>query len=124
MGVEPGPLRERLERRAEKLHNITISPLTRDYPDYQKPELTKRAIEAFESSIPSEGAQQALRKVPGSGFIVFLTAFVVLVARMTGDEDFAIATSSSEDGRPFVIRVPVDAAEPFLQVYAKVEKVW
>ena len=126
MGVESGPLLERLEKWAEKLQNVTVSPLTRDYPDYQKPELSKRAIEAFESFAPSEATQDALQKVsssPSSGFIFFLAAFVVLVARVTGDEDIAIATSSSEDGRPFVIRVPVDASEPFKQVYGKVKSV-
>jgi L-aminoadipate-semialdehyde dehydrogenase len=66
-----------------------------------------------------------LQKLSGSssGFTVFLTAFVILVARLTGDEDIAVGTSSEEDGRPFVIRVPIDASETFVQLYTKVEKV-
>ena len=125
MGVESGPLQERLEKWAKRLQNIAVSPLTRDYPDYQTPELSRRAIEAFESLKPSEGVQNAVLapSFSGSGFTVFLTAFVVLVARITGDEDIAVATSSSDDGRPFVLRVPVDFGESFLQLQAKVEKV-
>lgn len=124
--VESASLQERLERWAQRLQNLTVSPLTRDYPDNQKPEQIKRVIEAFEShQLPNE-AQLALKKLSGtsSGFTAFLTAFVVLVARLTGDEDIAIGTNSSEDGRPFVLRVSIDLSDTFLQLYGKVEKVW
>ncbi|PYI06451.1 large subunit of L-aminoadipate-semialdehyde dehydrogenase [Aspergillus sclerotiicarbonarius CBS 121057] len=124
MAVETVSLQERLERWAQRLQNLTVSPLTRDYPDNQKQELPKRAIEAFESIKLSKETQSALQKISGSssGFTVFLTAFVVLVARLTGDEDIAIGTSSNDDGRPFVLRVPIEASETFLQLYAKVQK--
>ncbi|KAI9933028.1 hypothetical protein ASPWEDRAFT_47407 [Aspergillus wentii DTO 134E9] len=125
MGVESASIQERLERWAQRLQSLTVSPLTRDYPDNQQPELARRAIEAFETTKLSNDIQLAVEKVsgsPSSGFIVFLAAFVVLVARLTGDEDIAIGTSSGEDGRPFVLRVPVDSSETFLQLYAKVEK--
>jgi L-aminoadipate-semialdehyde dehydrogenase len=115
-------LQDRLEIWAQRLSNLTVSPLTRDYPDSQKPE-SKRAIEAFESlQLPKE-TQSQLQKFTGSSFTIFLTAFVVLVARLTGDEDIAVGTSSDEDGRPFVIRVPIDTSETFSQLYAKVDKV-
>lgn len=126
MGVESASIQERLERWAQRLQSLTVSPLTRDYPDNQQPELARRAIEAFETTKLSNDIQLAVEKVsgsPSSGFIVFLAAFVVLVARLTGDEDIAIGTSSGEDGRPFVLRVPVDSSETFLQLYSKVEKV-
>lgn len=125
--VESASLQERLERWAQRLQNLTVSPLTRDYPDNQKPEQVKRVIEAFESyQLPNE-AQLALKKVSGassSGFTAFLAAFVVLVARLTGDEDIAIGTNSSDDGRPFVLRVSIDPSDTFVQLYGKVEKVW
>lgn len=127
MGVEAVSLQERLETWAQRLRNITVSPLTRDYPDNHKPELTKRAIEAYESLNTSEDAQLAVQKLAGasgSSFTVFLAAFIVLVARLTGDEDIAVATSSADDGRPFVLRVPIDYAETFVQLHAKVEKVF
>jgi hypothetical protein len=125
MGAETVPLQERLERWAQRLQNLTVSPLTRDYPDIQNQEGPKRAIEAFESlKLPNDTAS-ALQKLSGtsSGFTVFLTAFVVLVARLTGDEDIAIGTSLGDDGRPFVLRVPIDSSETFLQLYTKVQKV-
>lgn len=125
MGAETVPLQERLERWAQRLQNLTVSPLTRDYPDNQNQELPKRAIEAFESlKLPNETAS-AVKNFSGasSEFTVFLTAFVVLVARLTGDEDIAIGTSLGDDGRPFVLRVPIDPSETFLQLYAKVQKV-
>ncbi|KAJ5679318.1 hypothetical protein N7462_007562 [Penicillium macrosclerotiorum] len=120
-------LQDRLERWAQRLNNLTVSPLTRDYPDTQKPDASatsKRAIEAFESlKLPKE-TQLALKKLSGSSsaFTVFLGAFVLLVARLTGDEDIAVGTSVGEDGRPFVVRVPIDASETFAQLYAKVDK--
>lgn len=126
MGVESVSLQERLERWAQRLQSLTVSPLTRDYPDNQKPDQVKRVIEAFESFKLSKDAQLALQKLSGpssSGFIAFLAAYVVLVARLTGDEDIAIGTSSSEDGRPFVLRVSIDPSDTFLQLYGKVEKV-
>ncbi|KAL4908200.1 hypothetical protein BDW74DRAFT_98235 [Aspergillus multicolor] len=126
MGAENVPLQERLERWAQRLQNLTVSPLTRDYPDNQNQELPKRAIEAFESLKLSNATASALKNLSGtsSGFTVFLTAFVVLVARLTGDEDIAIGTSLGDDGRPFVLRVPIDSSETFLQLYAKVQKAY
>lgn len=125
MAVGHASLQQRLERWAQRLNNLTVSPLTRDYPDTQKPD-SKRAIEAFESlKLPRDG-QLALKKLSGSSpsdFTVFLTAFAVLVARLTGDEDIAVGTSVGDDGRPFVLRVPIDASETFTQLYAKVGKV-
>ncbi|EAU35759.1 L-aminoadipate-semialdehyde dehydrogenase large subunit [Aspergillus terreus NIH2624] len=123
MGVEAASLQERLERWAQRLQNLTVSPLTRDYPDNQQQELPKRAIEAFESIKLPPGAQSGLKKLSGdaSGFTVFLAAYVVLVARLTGDEDIAIGTSNGDDGRPFVLRVPIDASETFRQLYTKVQ---
>lgn len=126
MGAEAVLVQERLERWAQRLQNLTVSPLTRDYPETQKADSAKRAIEAFESFKLPADTQLELKKLSessGSPFSVFLTAFVILVARLTGDEDIAIGTSSADDGRPFVLRVPVDASEPFLQLYAKVVKV-
>lgn len=126
MGVGAAPLQDRLERWAQRLDNLTVSPLTRDYPDTQKPD-SKRAIEAFESLRLPKETQLALQQLSGpssSDFTVVLTAFVILVARLTGDEDIAVGTSLGDDGRPFVLRVPIDTSETFRQLYAKVDKVW
>jgi L-2-aminoadipate reductase len=114
---------EPLERWAQRLQNFTVSPLTRDYPEIVLPDSAKRPIEAFECLQLSQDAQCALRKLSSSGFSVFLTAFMILVARLTGDEDISIGTSSAGDGRPFVLRVPVNASESFTKLQAKVEAV-
>lgn len=126
MGVESVSLQERLERWAQRLQNLTVSPLTRDYPEIQSTALPKRTIEAFEHLQLPKDTQLALQKLSGpssSGFTAFLAAFVVLVARLTGDEDIAVGTTSGDDGRPFVLRVPISPSETFSQLYAKVEKV-
>lgn len=117
MAVGTASLQDRLETWAQRLKNLTVSPLTRDYPDTQKTD-SKRVIEAFESF------QLRNEKLTGSSssFIAFLTAFVILVARLTGDDDIAVGTNSNEDGRAFVIRVPIDTSESFAQLYAKVDK--
>jgi L-aminoadipate-semialdehyde dehydrogenase len=125
MAVGTASLQDRLEKWSQRLNNLTVSPLTRDYPDTQKQD-GKRTIEAFESVKLPKDTQLAVKKLSGSSssdFTVFLTAFVVLVARLTGDEDIAVGTSVGDDGRPFVIRVPISASETFTQLYAKVDKV-
>lgn len=125
MAVGTASLQDRLERWSQRLNNLTVSPLTRDYPDTQKQD-GKRTIEAFESVKLPKDTQLAVKKLSGSSssdFTVFLTAFVVLVARLTGDEDIAVGTSVGDDGRPFVLRVPISASETFTQLYAKVDKV-
>ncbi|KAJ5972274.1 Male sterility NAD-binding [Penicillium vulpinum] len=119
MAVGTASLQDRLEIWAQRLNSLTVSPLTRDYPDTQKPE-SKRVIEAFESlRLPKE-------KLSGSpsGFTAFLTAYIILVARLTGDEDIAVGTNSNEDGRAFVVRVPIDTSESFIQLYNKVDKAY
>lgn len=126
MGLESASLQERLELWAQKLQNLTVSPLTRDYPELQSAGVPKRTIEAFESLQLSKDTQSALQKLSGassSGFTVFLAAFVVLVSRLTGDEDIAVGTTSGDDGRPFVLRITIDASKSFRQLYGKVEKV-
>lgn len=118
MAVGTASLQDRLEIWAQRLNNLTVSPLTRDYPDTKETD-GKRVIEAFESlRFPKEKLEAS-----SSGFTAFLTAFIILVARLTGDEDIAVGTNSNEDGRAFVIRVPIDASESFAQLYTKVDKV-
>ncbi|WEW60813.1 large subunit of alpha-aminoadipate reductase [Emydomyces testavorans] len=127
MGTEGTSVQERLNRWSQRLKNLTVSPLTRDYPEPTPsgPDVPKRPIEAFESLKLSSELQEAVGKLSepsDSGFYVFLTAFVVLVSRLTGDEDIALGTSSESDGRPFVLRVPISQSESFAQLYSKVAK--
>ena len=126
MGIEGGSLQARLDRWARRLQNLTVSPLTRDYPESALSDVAKRAIEAFEGlrlSPDVKLAVEKLRQTGDSNFLVFLTAFVVLVSRLTGDEDIALGTSSEIDGRPFLLRVPVSQSESFVELHARVVKV-
>lgn len=129
MAVDSVSLQERLDRWAERLQNLTVSPLTRDYPDSHKSEHgpSKRAIEAYESLTLPRDVQLALQSISAPSiapdFTLLLAAFVVLVARLTGDEDIALGTSTAHDGRPFVLRVSIDASETFMQLHDKVKKV-
>ncbi|KAI5305096.1 large subunit of alpha-aminoadipate reductase [Ascosphaera atra] len=124
MAPSQDSLTVRLDRWASRLQNLTVSPLTRDYPEQDN---AKRAIEAFELlELPRDvqGAALGLSRLSGcSPFVTFLTAYVVLVSRLIGDEDIALGTSTAEDGRPFVIRVPVSFEESFESLQNKVAKV-
>ncbi|KAI5291225.1 large subunit of alpha-aminoadipate reductase, partial [Ascosphaera aggregata] len=125
MATAQTSIQNRLERWALKLQNLTVSPLTRDYPEQDS---SRRAIEAFESlNLPQE-AQQAcvkLSELSGcSAFLTFLTAYVVLISRLTGDEDIAVGTSIADDERPFVLRVPLSFDESFESLQSKVAKIF
>ncbi|KAF3481347.1 L-aminoadipate-semialdehyde dehydrogenase large subunit [Arthroderma uncinatum] len=127
MGIESGALQERLQRWAQRLKNLTISPLTRDYPESTSTGSSKRAIEAFESLKLTSDEQSAVKKLcksKESTFLVFLTALVVIVSRLTGDEDIALGTSSENDGRPFVLRIPINHSETFAQLLDRVTKIY
>ena len=60
---------------------------------------------------------------PHSKFIILLTALVVLVSRLTGDEDIALG-SREDNGLPFVLRMALDAKESFAQLLARVENLF
>ncbi|KAK2731951.1 large subunit of alpha-aminoadipate reductase [Myotisia sp. PD_48] len=124
MGNETGSLHERLERWAQRLKNLTVSPLTRDYPE-SSTDASRQPIDGFESLKLTLDEQSAVKKLcdsDDSRFLVFLTGFVILVSRLTGDEDIALGTSTESDGRPFVLRVPITHSETFAQLLSKVSK--
>ena len=58
-----------------------------------------------------------------SPFHLLLTAYVLLVSRLTGDEDIAIGANSEVDGQPFVLRLPVASKEAFSELATKVQSV-
>ena len=66
---------------------------------------------------------QNIENQPHSKFIILLTALVVLVSRLTGDEDIALGLSKC-NGLPFVLRTALEAKESFAQLLAKVEKLF
>jgi L-2-aminoadipate reductase len=120
--VSPG-----LARWAERLKDLTVSPLTRDYPEAPSDEAArvKRPIEAVETLASSEKLSDAVRSFHASGSPpeLLLTAYVILISRLTGDEDIAIGTNAEPHGQPFVLRVSVSPKESFIQLLSKVKEV-
>lgn len=105
------------------LENQTLSPLTRDYPEAISSEnVPKRSIEAVEYLSAPNTTTAALKQLTTLGPLVTLlqTAIVVLVSRLTGDEDISVATNARENGPAFVLRTSVTASEPFSQLYQRI----
>lgn len=139
-----------LQRWRDRLSNLTVSPLTRkqtndtfcvirkllriskgDYPDpsHLAHESARRPIEACETLEISEEAQTALQRLERvndglySSFSLLLSALVVLLSRLTGDENVAIGTRRGNQV-PFVLRTAVDPNEAFSTLLAHVEEVF
>lgn len=101
-----------------------------DYPEpsHSAHELAPRPIEACETLRISEDAQNSLQQLQDindrhhSVFSVLLSALVVLLSRLTGDEDIAIGTSH-ENQIPFVLRIAIDPKTSFSKLLTDVEKV-
>ncbi|KAL9623707.1 MAG: hypothetical protein Q9160_001937 [Pyrenula sp. 1 TL-2023] len=105
-----------LEAWASRLENSTVTPLTRDYPEATSVHdaATKRPIEALEDIVASSAEREALGALSISSYApltVLLTAYAILVSRLTGDEDISIGVNV--DSRPFVLRLPLTPADRF-----------
>ena len=114
-----------LARWAERLKNLTVSPLTRDFPERQDGDEARQATDARESLDASQDVRNTLEKLRSlaSPFHLLLTAYVLLVSRLTGDEDIAIGTNSKVDEQLFVLRLPVASKEAFSELATKVQSV-
>ena len=121
-GVSPG-----LARWADQLKDMTVSPLTRDYPESTPDEATKgrRPIEGVEILAASPAVSTAINSLHELGSLhdLLVTAFVVLISRLTGDEDIVIGVNAETDGLPFVLRVQLTPGESFSQVLSKIKQV-
>lgn len=77
-------------------------------------------------SSDTQTAVQKLQKRDGKDdyppLIIFLSAFMVLVSRLTGDDNIAVGTSSG-NGAPFVLSTAVDLQEAFMNLLARVNEV-
>lgn len=101
-----------------------------DYPDpsHLAHESARRPIEACETLEISEEVQIALQRlqqingVPCSSFSVLLSALMVLLSRLTGDDNIAIGTGHS-DQTPFVLRAGIDPNEAFATMLARIGEV-
>ena len=116
-----------LERWAQRLQNLTVSHLPSDYTRPSPPRLVEAALSRsidpevqlglFRLAIQGTGDSQAT-----SSFTILLSAFIVLVQRLTGDEDISIGTSN-EGGDPFVLRTRVSPTDSFTALLGKVKQV-
>lgn len=116
-----------LEKWANRLQNATVSRLPTDYTRPSPPRLVEASVSR---SIDPEVQLALFRLVlqatdepqSTSRFTILLSAFIVLVQRLTGDEDISIATSS-EGGDPFVLRCKVSPSESFADLLRRVKQV-
>ena len=85
--------------------------------------LPKRPIEAVEALTGSQKTNAALQKLAQrtTASTALLTALVVLVARLTGDEDISIGFNGNPNRAPFVLRTFTTVSESFSSVQAKVQ---
>jgi L-2-aminoadipate reductase len=116
-----------LERWAKRLQNLTVSHLP---SDYTRPSPARLVEAALSRSIDPE-VQLALFRLVLQGtndsqstspFTILLSAFIVLVQRLTGDEDISVGTSS-EGGDPFVLRCRASPTESFTSLLRTVKQV-
>jgi L-2-aminoadipate reductase len=125
--MEPNHVSSSLERWSKRLKDLTVTPLTRDYPDPSayKAAHVKCPIEAVESLTASGSVSKAFHslRVLGTSFELLLASYVILVSRLTGDDDIAIGTNAEPKILPFVLRVSVAPTDPFAEVVSKVKQV-
>jgi L-2-aminoadipate reductase len=125
--MEANGLSSSLARWSERLKDLTLTPLTRDYPDPSSEEAarTKRPIEAIETHAAPESLSHLLRNLHelGTPYELLLTAYVILISRLTGDDDITLGTNIEPDGQPIVLRVSISPQETFNQLLSKVKEV-
>ncbi|KIW44701.1 L-aminoadipate-semialdehyde dehydrogenase [Exophiala oligosperma] len=120
-----GPNEDHLNWWTSLLQNQTLSPLTRDYPEATSGNVHDWAVGAVEALSAPASTTEALKKLGSLGPTVTLlqTALVVLVSRLTGDEDISIGINSVENGPAFVLRTSVTPTEPFSQLYTRISDI-
>lgn len=125
--MEANDISPSLGRWLQKLDGLTVTPLTRDYPEPSSDEAaqSKRPIEAIETLSATTSVTHALSNLHalGTPYELLLTAYVILISRLTGDEDIAVGTNLEPDGQPFVLRVPVSPEETFIHLSSKIKGV-
>lgn len=59
---------------------------------------------------------------PPSPFHLLLAAFATVLHRYTGDTDIVIGSSSPLTGEPLILRISIEAGDPFWQVVRKIQQ--
>jgi L-aminoadipate-semialdehyde dehydrogenase len=114
---------DRLTSWKARLQNLTDLQVPTDYPR-PMPARTVEEVQTFDLSEKTllSLAQASMSSVRPTPFSVILAAFSVLLQRYTGDEEFAIGTSSPS-GNPLLLRLNVDPTTSFENVTEMVTKV-
>ncbi|KIW72910.1 L-aminoadipate-semialdehyde dehydrogenase [Phialophora macrospora] len=109
---------------AHHLEDQTISPLTRDYPEATSENVPKRPIEAVESLSAPASTTNALKSLASLGSLttIIQTALVILVSRLTGDEDISIGTNARLNAASFVLKTSVTASQSFSQLAKQIDE--
>ena len=95
----------------DRLNDNVISPLVRDYPEVT--DTARPPIDAVESLTSTYRLTDVWARDTVSWRNVFLTAFVALVARLTGDEDISVGANIGPDLDEIVLRTPTVLNQPF-----------
>lgn len=107
--------------RIDRLKDLTISPLTRDYPEPSQEDRKKRSIEAVELLAASQDVKHALKTLGDRPFYSLVTAYVLLISRLTGDEDIVLAANVKLDAGPRILRLSaVTSSKTFSQLFGDV----
>lgn len=122
----PPSIEERLRSWKSHLHNLTDLLVPTDYP---RP-LPLRTVEEVQTYELSERTLMSVLQLSmGNGspkhptaFSILLAAFAVLLQRYTGDEEFAVG-SSSPTQNALVLKLKVDPLQTFNEVVQMVQKV-
>ncbi|KAK9491995.1 hypothetical protein V1508DRAFT_398387 [Lipomyces doorenjongii] len=116
----------RFEYWASALRNSTLAALPTDFVK-PVPLTVVEAKHVFAFPEPVIQAIKELAIVDGdstesfSAYTIALSAFIVLVFRLTGDEDIVIGANSAKD-EPMVIRVSVTGQLPFIELLKTVHQ--
>ncbi|KAI8085213.1 L-aminoadipate-semialdehyde dehydrogenase [Halteromyces radiatus] len=93
--------------------------------DYPRP-LPSRSVEEVQTCELPENTLLSILQLSinqkATPYSILLAAFAVLLQRYTGDEEFAVGSSSSS-GNPLVLRLSVDPTNPFQRIVEMVQKV-
>lgn len=106
-----------LQEWARFLDSPTLSVLPHDF---QRPHDGKY-VEARVAFPKVDSLATLCEDFQATEFSIKLAIFAALVFRLTGDDDIVICTDS-EDGREFVVRVPVESATKFKDLVQNVDK--
>lgn len=106
-----------------RLHNLTDLQVPTDYPR-PLPARTVEEVQTFDLSEQTLLSLAQFSMIPSrpTPFSVILAAFSVLLQRYTGDEEFAIGTSSPT-GNPLLLRLNIDPASTLSSIIQMVTEV-